>query len=370
MEQPGVAEQPWSARMADSVIARHSPATARWHYEYGLVYQAIERAGRHSGNAAYTRFAQDTVDLFVDADGQIRTYRPEEYNLDQINPGKLLFPLYRATGDTRYRNAILLLRQQLAGQPRTKGGAFWHKQIYPFQIWLDGLYMAGPFYAEFAATFNEPAGFDDVAHEIGLVEAHMRDPQTGLLYHGWDESKQQRWANPATGCSPHFWSRAIGWYAMALVDILDHLPAEHQQRPAIIGNLARLADALANYQDGATGLWYQVIDQGGRAGNYLESSAACMFVYAIAKAVRKGYLGAEYLPLAQRGYRGILDQFIVVDEHGLVSLEWTCSVAGLGGNPYRDGSYAYYVGEPIATNDYKGVGSFILSALEMEQQAS
>jgi unsaturated rhamnogalacturonyl hydrolase len=369
-EQPIVADRAWSARMADSAIARHSPASARWHYEHGLVLKAIEQVWRATGDDGYWRFIKDTVDLFIDSEGQIRTYRVEEYNLDQINPGKLLFPLYQATGDARYKNAIALLRRQLAGQPRTSSGAFWHKQIYPFQIWLDGLYMAGPFYAEYGATFDEPAAFDDVAHEISLVEAHMRDPRTGLLYHGWDESRQQRWADPATGCSPHFWGRAIGWYAMALVDVLDYLPPAHPQRPTIIANLVRLADALARFQDSLTGLWYQVLDQGEREGNYLEASAACMFVYAIAKAVRNAYLSGGYLHIAQSGYRGILQHLVRVDQRGLVDLERICSVAGLGGDPYRDGSYAYYVGEPIATNDYKGVGAFILAAVEMEQRLS
>jgi unsaturated rhamnogalacturonyl hydrolase len=365
-DQSLAADRAWSVRMADSAIARHSPASARWHYEHGLVLKAIEQVWRATGDAGYWRFIKDTVDLFIDSEGQIRTYRLEEYNLDQINPGKLLFPLYQATGDVRYKNAIALLRRQLAGQPRTNSGAFWHKQIYPFQIWLDGLYMAAPFYAQYAATFDEPAAFDDIAHEISLVEAHMRDPRTALLYHGWDESRQQRWADPATGCSPHFWGRAIGWYAMALVDVLDYLPPEHHQRPTIIANCARLADALARFQDSSTGLWYQVLDQGRREGNYQEASAACMFVYALAKAVRKAYLSGDYLRIAQSGYRGILQHLISVDERGLVDLERICSVAGLGGDPYRDGSYAYYVGEPIAANDYKGVGAFILAAVEIE----
>jgi unsaturated rhamnogalacturonyl hydrolase len=365
-EQPIVADRPWSVRMADSVIARHSQASARWHYEHGLMLKAIEQVWHTTGAAGYWQFVKDTVDLFIDPAGQIKTYRLEEYNLDQINPGKLLFSLYRATGDRRYKNAIVLLRRQLAEQPRTHSGGFWHKQIYPFQIWLDGLYMAGPFYAEYAATFNEPNGFDDVAHEISLVEAHMRDPQTGLLYHGWDESKQQRWADPISGCSPHFWGRAIGWYAMALVDVLDFLPLDHPQRPTIVASLARLVDAIALFQEPSSGLWYQILDQGQREGNYLEASAACMFVYAIAKAVRKAYLADDYLRIAQHAYQGIVQQLIRVDQQGLVNLERTCSVAGLGGDPYRDGSYAYYVGEPVATNDYKGVGTFILAAVEIE----
>jgi len=365
-DQPIVADQAWSVRMADSVIRRHSPSSAQWHYEHGLVLLAIERVWHATREVRFWNHVKDTVDLFIDPDGAIRTYNLEEYNLDQINPGRVLFPLYQATGDERYKRAIVRLRQQLDTHPRTRSGGFWHKQIYPYQMWLDGIYMAAPFYAEFAETFDQPAAFDDIAHQIALIEQHARDPKTGLLYHAWDESKQQRWANPTTGCSPHFWGRAIGWYAMALVDVLDYFPNDHPRRPEIIAMIGRIAEALANVQDQATGLWYQVLDQGGRAANYLEASASCMFTYAIAKAVRKGYLPADWLAVAHNAYQGILRNLITVDEQGLVTLERVCAVAGLGGNPYRDGSFAYYVNEKVATNDYKGVGPFILASVELE----
>jgi unsaturated rhamnogalacturonyl hydrolase len=352
--------------MADSAIARQAPGAAQWHYEHGLELLAIERVWRATGDAKYWHHVKKSVDLLVEPDGAIRTYDLEEYNLDQINPGKLLFPLYRATNDERYKRAIMLLRRQLATHPRTPSGGFWHKRIYPDQMWLDGLYMAAPFYAEFARTFDEPAAFDDIAHQFALVERHTRDPKTGLLYHAWDESKRQRWADPATGCSPHFWGRAIGWYAMALVDVLDFFPADHPRRASVVAILARTTEALASAQDAATGLWYQVLDQGPREGNYLEASASCMFTYAIAKAVRQGYVPAERLAVARRGYQGIVRDLITVDQQGLVTLEAVCAVAGLGGDPYRDGSYAYYVGEPRRANDAKGVGPFILASLELE----
>jgi unsaturated rhamnogalacturonyl hydrolase len=235
-------------------------------------------------------------------------------------------------------------------------------------MWLDGIYMASPFYAEFGKIFGEPAAFDDAAHQIILIERHTRDPKTGLLYHGWDESKQQRWANPETGCSPHFWGRAMGWYVMAIVDVLDYFPQDHPNRRDILAIFERLMTALESVQDKSTGLWYQVLDQGNRAGNYLEASGSCMFVYSIAKAVRLGYLAKTYLDMARKGYQGILDHLIRVDEEGRVNLERICGVAGLGGNPYRDGSYEYYVSEKTVTNDYKGVGSFILASLETEHQ--
>jgi unsaturated rhamnogalacturonyl hydrolase len=356
--------------MADSMIKRHSPDAAQWHYEHGLLLMAIERVWRATGEARYWNHVKDTVDLFVEPDGTIRTYNLQEYNLDQINHGRVLFPLYDVTGDERYKRALAHLREQLASHPRTASGGFWHKQIYPYQVWLDGVYMAGPFYAEYARTFDEPAAFDDIAHEIMLTEQHTRDPKSGLLYHGWDERKQERWANPETGCSPHFWGRAIGWYAMAIVDVLDYFPKNHPRRPEIIAIFHRLTEALAKAQDDATGLWYQVLDQGGRDGNYLEASAACMFTFAIAKAVRKGYVPRDWAVVARRGYQGIVRDLITVDQQGLVTLERTCAVAGLGGNPYRDGSYEYYVNEPLQANDYKGVGPFILASLELEGAGS
>jgi unsaturated rhamnogalacturonyl hydrolase len=365
-DRPIIADQPWSTRMADSMLRRHDPAAAQWHYEHGLLLQAIAQVWRATGATRFGDHVKATIDLFIEPDGGIRSYRLEEYNLDQINPGKLLFPLYRDTGDERYRRAAALLRRQLAEQPRTPSGGFWHKQIYPHQMWLDGIYMAAPFYAAFARAFDEPAAFDDIAHQITLVEQHSRDPNSGLLYHAWDESKQQRWANPETGCAPHFWGRAMGWYAMALVDVLDDFPAEHPRHAEIVAILNRLAAATAQVQDAASGLWYQVLDQGTRAGNYHEASASCMFVYALAKGVRKGYLPASYLAVARRGYTGIVRDLITVDEQGLVTLERVCAVAGLGGEPYRDGSFEYYVGERVAANDYKGVGPFILAALEIE----
>lgn len=356
----------WSARMVDSVLRRYSLSGARWHYEDGLMLKAVAEAAEAKGNPNYHRFVLDWVDRLVTPKGSIRTYRLKEYNLDQIYPGRLFFPAYRQTGEERYREAIGLLREQLRRQPRTASGGFWHKQIYPNQMWLDGVYMAEPFFAEYASAFNEPADFEDVAHQIVLMEKQTRDPQTGLLYHAWDESRQQRWANPDTGCSPQFWGRGMGWFAMAVVDVMDYFPQEHTQRDVLKAILHRTAQALIRVQDDATGLWYQVLDRGGNPGNYLESSASAMFVYAFAKGVRKKLLADDYLPHARRAFRGLLENRIKMDSGGFLTLEGTCGVAGLGGKPYRDGSYEYYVGEETVVNDPKGVGSFILAALEME----
>jgi unsaturated rhamnogalacturonyl hydrolase len=234
-------------------------------------------------------------------------------------------------------------------------------------MWLDGIYMASPFYAEFAKLFDEPEGFDDVANQIFLIDEHARDPKTGLRYHAWDASKNQRWANPDTGCSPHFWGRAIGWYAMALVDILEHFPATHPKRPRIIDILEDVAEAVTAVQDGNSGLWSQILDQEDREGNYWEASASCMFVYAIARGVQGGYLDSRYLKVAQKGYAGIIEHLIEEDEQELVSLNGICSVAGLGGDPYRDGSFGYYIGEKVVSNEDKGIGAFILASVEMER---
>jgi unsaturated rhamnogalacturonyl hydrolase len=356
----------WAMRMADSLLARYPLSRARWHYEHGLVVKAIADVGAVTGEARFTRFAGDWADHFVTPDGHIRTYRVEEFNLDQVYPGRLLFASWRRSGEERYARAIQLIHEQLRRQPRTQNGGFWHKQIYPYQVWLDGLYMAGPFYAEYALTFDEPEGLGDVTRQLLQIEQHVRDPRTGLLYHGWDESRTQKWADPLTGCSPHFWGRAIGWYAMALVDVLDLLPRDQADRPELIAILLRLAAALVRVQDPSTGLWYQVLDLADRPGNYLESSVSAMLAYAFARAVRRGYLPADYFPPAQRAYRGLLENRIKIDAGGLLNLEGTCSVAGLGGRPYRDGSFEYYVSEKTGLNDFKGVGPFILAALEME----
>jgi unsaturated rhamnogalacturonyl hydrolase len=356
----------WSAAMASSVMQRSPLLSSRWHYESGVALLALKQVWRQTGEQEIYDYIKGNIDEFVGPDGSIRTYRLEEYNLDQINEGKLLFFLHETTGDERYKQAAYLLREQLRTHPCTEEGGFWHKGIYLYQMWLDGIYMASPFYAEFASRFDEPEGFDDVAHQIITIEEHTRDPDTGLLYHAWDESKSQKWADPHTGCSPRFWGRALGWYAMAIVDVLDYLPEDHTRRAQIIAIFQAAMNAVARVQDPASGVWYQVLDQRDRPGNYLESSASCMFVYAMARAVRKGILGDEYLAVARRGYDGILAEFVTVDGQGLVNLGGICAVAGLGGKPYRDGSFAYYIGEPVIANEYKGVGPFIMASMEVE----
>jgi len=357
----------WSVRMVESTLQRYTLNDASWNYDHGLQVMAIQKVGEATGEERYLKFVTDWIDHFVQPDGSIRTYRMDEYNVDLINSGKLLFGAYERTGDECYRKAIELLREQMRTHPRNNVNGFWHKQIYPYQMWLDGIYMAGPFLSEYALRFNEPETFDDVVHQITLIEKRTRDEKTGLLYHAWDESKQQRWSDPNTGLSKYFWGRAVGWYVMAIVDVLDHLPREHAGRSDLIAILGQTVAAIVKVQDETTGLWYQILDLPERKGNYLEASASTMFVYAFAKAVHEGYIARDYLLSARRGYHGTLQNLIKIDAQGLLTLENVCGGAGLGGKPYRDGSFEYYITEKIIPNDPKGVGPFILAALEMER---
>jgi len=232
-------------------------------------------------------------------------------------------------------------------------------------MWLDGLYMAEPFYAEYAKTFNEEEDYNDIAHQFILMEKKARDSKTGLMYHGYDESREQKWADKTTGLSPHFWARAMGWYGSGLVDVLEVFPANHPKRDSLIKILNRLANAVANYQDKRTGLWWDILDMPGKEKNYTEASASSQFVYTLAKGVRLGFLPQTFLQVAKKGYEGIVKSFIKV-ENGQTNLHGTVSVSGLGGNPYRDGSYDYYMSEKVVVNDPKGVGAFMQASNEIE----
>ncbi|KAA5541626.1 glycoside hydrolase family 88 protein [Adhaeribacter rhizoryzae] len=362
-----------SERMAATVmtiwkdsLVMQAGKPVKWAYDEGVVLEGLTNIWKRNADGRYFKFIQKSMDHFVQKDGTIRKYRPDEYNIDHIKNGRTLLTLYKVTGQEKYYKAATMLREQLKTHPRTKEGGFWHKKIYPYQMWLDGLYMGQPFYAEYATTFNEPTAFDDIANQFIYMEKHARDSKTGLLYHGWDESKQQKWADKNTGLSPHFWGRAMGWYGMGLVDVLDNFPENHPKRAELLKILSRFAAAVESVQDKKSGVWYQILDKPTGKGNYLEASASNMFVYALAKGARLGYLPAKYEAVAKRGYEGIQKEFIKVDEQGLTNLHGTVSVAGLGGNPYRDGSYEYYLSEKVVVNDPKGVGAFLLAANEME----
>jgi unsaturated rhamnogalacturonyl hydrolase len=329
--------------------------------------KGFENIWVNTGNVRYFDYIKRSMDFFiVDSGSAIKGYRANNYNIDFVNNGKLLLFLYRVTGQPKYLRASQILRDQLRTHPRTKEGGFWHKKIYPWQMWLDGLYMGQPFYAEYAMIAHEDSAFNDIANQFVFMEKHARDTRTGLLYHGWDESKQQRWANPVSGTSPHFWGRAMGWYGMALVDVLEFFPQDHPRRKELIDILNRTVNAIEKVQDKKTGCWYDILDLPARQGNYLEASGSCMFVYTIAKGVRLGYIPASKLGIAQKGYEGIKKTFIKV-ENGQTNLHGTVKVSGLGGDPYRDGSFEYYMREPVIVNDPKGVGAFLLASSEMEQ---
>jgi unsaturated rhamnogalacturonyl hydrolase len=351
----------------DSFSLDNKPA--KWTYDQGVILKGIEGLWNMTGDGSYFKYLQKCMDFFVDKDGNIKTYKKDEFNLDNVNNGRILLLLFKVTNDEKYWKAATLLRDQLKDQPRTSEGGFWHKKIYPSQMWLDGLYMAEPFYAEYAAASHDDAAFNDIAKQFILMEKYTRDSKTGLLYHAWDESKQQKWADPVTGHSPNFWGRAMGWYGMALVDVLDYFPADHPQRKELLAILNRFATAIIKTQDAKTDLWWDVLNFPGKGKNYLEASASSMFVYTLAKAVRKGYLAPSYLIAAKKGYHNIVEKFIVI-QNGQINLYGTVKVSGLGGNPYRDGSYEYYTGEPVIVNDPKGIGAFIQAANEMEMTAT
>jgi len=361
---------PWSVRTVDTILRQadgegvHPEIARRWAYVPGMMLMAIARTGDFYNKDGYFDFMKRHMDLFVQEDGSIRGYRIEEYNLDQINQGKNLFALRARFPDSRYEKASHTLAAQLISQPRTTDGGFWHKKVYPFQMWLDGLYMSSPFLAQYAKTYNRPELFNEVAHQLLLVERRTRDPKTGLLYHGWDEAKEQVWADPDSGRSPNFWSRALGWYAMALVDSLEFFPIDHPQRGTIIGIFERLSRALARWQEKESGLWFQVLDQGFREGNYLEASGSSMFIYALAKGVRLQYLEQPSRPVAERAYAGLIQRFIEAGETG-VRLHSICHGAGLSDD--RNGSYEYYISEQVVSDAQIGVAPFILASLEMER---
>jgi unsaturated rhamnogalacturonyl hydrolase len=361
---------PMPERAANAAITRWPDgAPSTWNYELGTLLQGMRAVWLTDVDPRYFNYIESSVDALIAPDGSIPTLKPEEHQLDNILLGRQLLFLYGVTQDKRYLTAATFLWNQLGAQPRNVEAGYWHKQHYPNQMWLDGLYMAEPFRAEYASISHHPEEFADITKQFALMEQHARDAKTGLLYHGWDASKQERWANAKTGDSSQFWARGMGWYIMALVDTLDFYPEGDPGRAQLIAILQREAAAIAHFQDRNTGLWYTMMNRPGAKGNYFESSSACMFVYALAKAVRRGYLPNSepdgFLAVAQRGYQGILTHFVQTRGDD-VSLTGTVKASGLGGEPYRDGSYAYYIGEKVVTNDPKGVGAFLMASAEME----
>lgn len=363
----------WSERLALTLMKHHPRAyqiddktEPKWDYVHGLVLTSFYKLFQKSNDEKYFNYLKGYADDCINSLGEIPSYKFSDYNIDMIEAGNIVFDLYVNTKDERYLNVLKLLRRQLDEQPRTSEGGFWHKKRYPSQMWLDGLFMGEPFYARYTYHFENGKNFNDIAKQFELIQKHAKDPKTGLLYHGWDESKAMEWANKETGTSPNFWSRSLGWYAMALVDVLDYFPKDHPKQSKLVVYLNELAEAITKQQH-ESGLWYQVTDAGNKQGNYLEASGTAMFSYALAKGANQGYLPSKYLKVADKAFSGLTRDLVKVTESGEVIITEACAVAGLGGNPYRDGSYEYYVNERKKDNDPKATGPFILAALELDK---
>ncbi|GIO14375.1 unsaturated rhamnogalacturonyl hydrolase YteR [Cohnella xylanilytica] len=348
----------WAELACEALMAKFEPEKLppdRFHYHQGVFLSGMEKCWRITGKSLYYEYIKRWVDSQVLPDGSIRKFNADE--LDDIQPGVLLFNLYERTGDERYRKALHTLVPLLKDWPTNPSGGFWHKGHCPNQMWLDGLYMAGPIAVQFGRTFGDADYFDLMAYQAILMEQHTKDPVTGLMYHGWDETRTAPWADPVTGLAPEFWGRAIGWYPVALLEMFDHLPEDHKDKPRLVAILQHLLISLTKYQDAATGLWYQVVDKGDRPDNWLESSCTALYVQAIAKAVRLGYLDPKYMEAAWRGYQGVVDT-LKFDENGRLVIGRICIGTGIG-------DYAHYIARPTSENDLHGAGAFILMCSEM-----
>jgi unsaturated rhamnogalacturonyl hydrolase len=343
-------------------LALWQPYRPFWNYEDGCIYKGCLELGVPTGEDRFTDFALRAVSERVAADGALTGFDPNEFNIDNVNAGKALFPLFALTGEARFRSAIDKQNAQLERHPRTQSGNFWHKKIYPHQVWLDGLYMAQPFRCAYAQLANRPEIFDDVTRQFAHVHQTMRDANSGLYYHGWDESRTERWSNPETGCSPCFWGRAMGWFMMALVDCCELTAKASPPTHAMLAEILReTSDALMRVRS-TRGLWYQVLDRGSSPDDYEETSATLMIAYTLMKGARLHVLPNALAATGLESLQACLDRFLTKEYlHGI------CGVAGLGNVPYRDGSYEYYLSEPVVMNDPKGVGALFMALGEALQ---
>lgn len=341
-------------------------APASWNYIDGCMITALMAIANITGDKRYFDFAENFISSFVSEDSTIRTFEPEKYTLDDVNEGRVLFELYEKTGKEKYRLAADKIRDMLLHQPRTYEYSYWHKLIYPNQVWLDGLYMAQPFMALYEKNFGDK-DYTDVVRQIETVRTRMFDEDKRLYYHGYDASKMAFWADKKTGLSRSFWLRAIGWFSVALADIVEILP-EGEERDSVVSIFQEAMEGVVMYQDHDTGLYWQVVDQPGREGNYLETSGSSMLAYAMLKGARLGVLANEYAAKGQKTFNGIVDKYLSFTD-GELNLDGICLVAGLGpeNNRRRDGSFEYYISEPIVKNDAKGVAPFILAYTEIKR---
>lgn len=338
-----------------------------WNYIDGCMITALLCASEITGEAKYADFAEKFIDYYVFEDGTIRGYSKEKYNLDDVNEGKVLFELYEKTGKEKYKKAIFLLESQLEEQPRTITGNFWHKQIYPNQIWLDGLYMGQVFSTLFKKYFGNK-DYSDVVNQFKNVKKLMFDEDKKLYYHGCDCSKTAFWADKETGRSKSFWLRAIGWFTISLIDNIDYIDDENA-KSELVKIFAETIDGISQYADAETGMYYQVVDQGGREGNYLETSGSSMIAYAMMKGARLGVIDKKYAEMGRKTFDGICKKYLSISEDGDLNLGGICLVAGLGpeDNKRRDGTFEYYISEPVVENDAKGVAPFVLCYTEVKR---
>ena len=336
-----------------------------WNYIDGCMIKAVLELYHIKKDPGYLKFADEFIDYFVRDDGSIRSYDPAEYNLDNVNAGKTLFDLYQLTGKEKYRRAIDTVYSQLKGQPRTSEGNFWHKKIYPNQVWLDGLYMAQPFYMQYELTYNGGKNCLDSYNQFLNVYRLMRDLRNGLYYHAYDESRESFWCDSVTGLSDNFWLRALGWYAMALIDTVEIMPDSMAEERAGLSRIYReLIDSMLPYQDEETGMWYQVVNRGRISPNYLETSGSAIFAYAIMKSVRLGLLDPSFFSRGKKAFDGICSRYLS-EKDGELQLGGICLVAGLGNKEMREGTFDYYMREPVVQNDAKGVAPLILAYTEV-----
>ena len=346
-------------------LAAYTPYKSYWNYEDGCVLMGCRQLYEATGEEAFRSFVLAYLSRFVAEDGAIGNYLVEEYNTDDINASKALFFGLEQTGEARYRKALDFTRQRLDGHPRCQCGSLWHKTIYPDQIWLDGLYMVQPFYMAYDTAFGGMKHYQDILLQFRNVRTLLFDEEKGLAYHGFDERREQPWADSATGRSGNFWLRSLGWYAMALVDTLDACdPQIYEVYAELKRDLKDLLRGLLKYQDKSSGLFYQVVDHPEASGNYLETSGSAMVAYALLKGVRLGLLLPEhYKPAGLSIVEALLAEKLR-EREGRLSLNDICAVAGLGPGQRRDGSVAYYLSEPIVSDDAKGVGPFMMAYAE------
>ena len=338
-----------------------------WNYIDGCMIIALLEAAEITGEKKYSDFAEKFIDFYVHEDGTIVGYDPKKPNLDDINEGRVLFDLYRTTGKEKYKKAIEMLHKQVEAHPRTTTGNFWHKEIYPNQIWLDGLYMAQVFRTRYEAEMGKK-DFSDIVNQYLNVRKYMFDEDKKLYYHGCDISKKAFWCDKETGRSANFWLRAIGWFSISLIDNISYIEDE-AARKKLIDIFAEAIEGISKYADPATGMYWQVVDCGGREGNYLETSGSSMIAYAMMKGARLGVIDKKYAAMGKKTFDGICEKYLKITDEGDLDLGGICLVAGLGpeDNRRRDGSYEYYISEPVVDNDAKGVAPFVLSYMEVKR---